>query len=131
MKELLSDVFDEACAGAGDASAVSAPDPIVRAPVDISEPTEDEIAKVDTLEVARSLLLTLRRRFNAADALRVGPLAEKILSAVNRIEQIERNRPRPPSVDEVNRRLQVVRADVLERIESTVRADEDARGEVR
>jgi hypothetical protein len=81
-----------------------------------SEPTDDEIASVDTLEVARSILIILRKRFKVlGDGENPGPLAEKILSAVARIEQIEKNRPRPPAPDEVTRRLVEVRDKAIER----------------
>ena len=65
MKELLFDVFDDD--PSKPAPVPVAPAPVARAPVDIAEPTDDEIAAVDTLDVARSLLLTLRHRFKTAD----------------------------------------------------------------
>jgi hypothetical protein len=77
------------------------------------EPTDDEIANIDTLEVGRSIMLTMWRRFKASgneDAV------NKILAAIQRIEQIEKNRPRPVPVDEVTRRLVEVREKAEERI---------------
>ncbi len=77
------------------------------------EPTDEEIASIDTLEVGRSIMLTMFRRFKASgneDAV------SKILAAIQRIEQIERNRPRVVAPDEVTRRLVEVREEAEKRI---------------
>ncbi len=81
----------------------TAPAPAPPAPE--SEPSIAEIEAVDTLEEARALLRDLKKKMETADPVRYASLAEKALSAINRIEQIEARRPRAPAPDEVNDRI--------------------------
>jgi hypothetical protein len=78
-----------------------------------AEPTDEEIANIDTLEVGRSIMLTLWRRYKAD---KNDDAVNKILAAIQRIEQIERSRPRVTPPDEVTRRLVEVRERAEERI---------------
>ena len=60
------------------------------------EPSEQDIESVDTLDAAYWLLADLRSRFKLADKTRAASLAEKIIGAIGRIEQIRARRPAPP-----------------------------------
>ena len=62
----------------------------------------------DTLSVAWDLLAKLTGIFDTLQPHQRGPLAEKMLGAVNRIEQIERGRPREEKPDEVVRRIAAI-----------------------
>lgn len=75
----------------------------------------EQIEALDTREEALAILRDIRSKMRLADDVRYGSLAEKALSAINRIEQIDRRRPAPPAPDEVTRRLVEVRDRAIER----------------
>jgi len=80
------------------------------------EPTADEIARVDTREEALATLRLLKGRLAVADDVRFASLAGKVLDAINRLEQIDRRRPQPPTADEVTARIVAVRDAAIARI---------------
>jgi hypothetical protein len=90
--------------------------PIPLPPPSEPEPTDAEIARVDTREEAEAIYADLRRRMLVADEVRYASLAQKALDALNRIEQIDKRRPQPPTQDEVTRRIVDVRDKAIERI---------------
>jgi hypothetical protein len=95
------------------------------------EPSVEQIDRIDTREEAEAIYRDVRARMAGgtvrcpqcegavpvgADPVRFASLAEKGLAALNRIEQIDARRPKPPSVDEVTRRIVEVADRAVERI---------------
>jgi len=129
---LADDVF-----GDDDAPAVASP-PVAPPPPPSPRPkatpapaaedvaSDEAIAQIDTLELARSILVRVLKRLETADATRFASLVEKALGAIARIEAIEKARPQGPSIEQqIRARLTKIDRETHELVEQYVIAAED------
>jgi hypothetical protein len=66
-----------------------------------ADPTDEEIAALDTRTEAAKILIKMSRRVDRTSDVRLGTVVGKVLDAVNRLEQIDKRRPTPPAPDAV------------------------------
>ncbi len=81
-----------------------------------ADPTDEEIAALDTRTEAAKILIKMSRRVDRAPDVRLGTVAGKVLDAVNRLEQIDRRRPPPAAPDAAQEAVRQAMAESTEHL---------------